>query len=156
MWCVCVTVCVCAQVESATYASICACTCTCATVHACARVHVCCSAVYGHVYVHVCMYMCACELHVHVCLWCLWWRLLQSPPQRQPAILEVTCSLKQFGLPVSTSTRGPINRKKRARRRMHGNVTNMTWRTLPPGGNVTNMCPAGNVPNDRSFPPPCR
>ena len=31
------------------------------------------------------------------CLWCLWWRLLQSPPQRPHTILEVTCTLKQFG-----------------------------------------------------------
>ena len=31
------------------------------------------------------------------CLWCLWWRLLQSPPQRPHTILEVTCRLKHFG-----------------------------------------------------------
>ena len=30
-------------------------------------------------------------------LWCLWWRLLRSPPQRQRTILKVTCRLKHFG-----------------------------------------------------------
>ncbi len=30
-------------------------------------------------------------------LWCLWWRLLRSPPQQPRTILEVTCRLKHFG-----------------------------------------------------------